>query len=568
MKLINKLFIIALVLGFAMSCENTELDLLDNPNAVTPENASLNDLYNSVQLQFRNTYNSAQGTPGAVSRMYHAGAFTYQASVTDATFNGLWNTAYSQLFPDVDALITLAEGSGFDIHAGSAKIMKAYTLMVLADLFGDVPNSEALQGTDIISPAADPGSAVYASAIALLDEAIAQMGSTNAAAPSYDSFFGGSTTGWIKFANTLKLRAALNTGDASTINSLVSGGNIITSAADDATFKYGSTRTNPNSRHPYYNNHYEIGDGDYLSTFYMWLFVGDLENVAGNDIADPRARYYFYRKVEDASAQDATTYGCNNSVLPDQNAAPAHWESVDPELPYCVVPGTGYSGRDHLNGQGIPPDGPIRTSYGLYPGGGQFDDNTFEDTRQGGSSGGLGQGVLPVMISPVVDLMRAEAALTLGTNDDARAMLESGIRASMAKAESFEALVSGTMSTELVLRDGSAGTVKDLYGITPARVDAYVADVLAVYDAADADTKLDIVVKELFKAAWGNGLEAYNAYRRTGKPGNMQPGLEADFGTFPRSMLLPAVHVTRNANATQRSFSDRVFWDDGSTNLY
>jgi hypothetical protein len=73
MKLINKLFLIALVFGFTMSCENTRLDLLENPNAVTPENASLNDLYNSIQLGFRNTYNSAQGTPGAIARMYHLG---------------------------------------------------------------------------------------------------------------------------------------------------------------------------------------------------------------------------------------------------------------------------------------------------------------------------------------------------------------------------------------------------------------------------------------------------------------------------------------------------------------
>lgn len=561
MKLINKLFLIALVLGFAMSCENTRLDLLENPNAVTPENASLNDLYNSVQLQFRNTYNSAQGVPGGVSRMYHVGVgdFVYENSINEATFNGLWNNVYANLLPDIDALINLADPNGFDIHAGSAKIMKAYALMVMVDIFGDVPNSEALQGTDIISPASDPGSSVYADAIVLIDEAIAQLSGTNAARPAFDSFYSGSAAGWIKFGNTLKLRAALNTGDAGAINSLVSGGNIITSADADATFKYGNTRTNPNSRHPFYNNHYEIGDGNYLSNYYMWMFIGEQEDVDGIDIVDPRANYYFYRKIEDAAAQDQTTYGCNESIFPDQASAPAHWENFADELPYCIVPGTGYSGRDHLNGQGIPPDGPIRTSYGLYPGGGQFDDASYQDTRQNGSSGGLGQGILPVMISPMVHLMRAEAALTLGTNDDARAMLEEGIRASFAKAESFESLVASTVNATVEVR-GVEINIKEVYGITPDKVDSYVGKILALYDAGDADTKLDLVIKEQYKASWGNGLEAYNAYRRTGMPRGIQPGLEADFGTFPNTMLYPADHVTRNANVTQRNFSDRVFW--------
>lgn len=561
MKLINKLFLIALVLGFSMSCENTRLDLLENPNAVTPENASLNDLYNSVQLVFRNTYNSAEGAPGGVARMYHrnVGDFIYENSINEATFNGLWNNAYANLLPDIDALVNLADPNGFDVHAGSAKILKAYTLMMLVDIFGDVPNSEALQGTDIISPSSDPGATVYADALALIDEAIAQLSGTNAAAPTFDSFFGGDADAWIKFGNTLKLRAALNTGDAATINSLVGSGNIITSEGEDATFKYGNTRTNPNSRHPFYNNHYEVADGNYLSNYYMWLFIGEQEDLDGNDIVDPRANYYFYRKVEDAAAQDQTTYGCNESIFPEQDQAPAHWENFADELPYCIVPGTGYSGRDHLNGQGIPPDGPIRTSYGLYPAGGQFDDESFEDTRQNGSTGGLGQGILPVMVSPMVYLMRAEAALTLNTNDDARAMLESGIRASFDKVEGFEDLVSNTVNATIIRR-GVEINVKEAFGITPDKVNSYVDRVLAVYDAGDADTKLDLVVKELYKASWGNGLEAYNAYRRTGKPNNIQPGLEADFGTFPNSMLYPADHVTRNANVNQRSFSDRVFW--------
>jgi hypothetical protein len=124
------------------------------------------------------------------------------------------------------------------------------------------------------------------------------------------------------------------------------------------------------------------------------------------------------------------------------------------------------------------------------------------------------------------------------------------------------------MSDQRTLRDGSSGTVRDLYGATDARIDNYVSSVLELYDAASADGKLDLVVKEQLIASWGNGVEAYNLYKRTGKPNNMQPALEPVYGEFPRTFLLPAIHVTRNANATQKTFTDRVFWDDGSIDLY
>jgi len=568
MKIIYKLIVVLFVLALASSCENLDLDLLDDPNAITPDNASLNDLYNSVQLEFRNVFLNAQGTTGAAARMYHAGGGTYEDFAPAETFDGLWTNVYSGLFPDIDALLALSEAGGFDVHAGTAKIMKAYTLITLVDIFGDVPNSQALQGTDVISPGSDSGADVYASALALLDEAISQLSGTSAGAPAFEGFYDGNTDQWIRAANSIRLKAAINTKDVSTINSLVSGGNIITSAADDFVFRYGNQRNNPNSRHPFYNSHYETGDGVYQSNYFMWLLAGDKVNEAGATVTDPRIRYYFYRKVEDAGAQDQTTFSCTFSIFPDQSFTPAHWEETSPNVPYCIIPNTGYTGRDHLNSSGIPPDGPIRTSYGLYPGGGQFDDDTFNDTRLAGTTGGLGQGILPIMLSSMVDLLRAEAALSLGTSDDPRALLESGIRASIAKTLTFESLEPATFSRSITLRTGEEGTIKELFGTDQGDVDNYVSQTLALYDAANDDGKLDWVTKEMMIASWGNGIEPYNLYRRTGKPNNMQPSLEVSFGEFPRTFFLPAIHVTRNASVSQKTFTDRVFWDDGSVFLY
>ena len=117
MKFIYKLLIVAFLVGVTNSCDNTDLDLQVNPNAITPEKASLNDLYNNIQLTFRNIYNGAQFTPGTASRMYMQVTFSYLQLGSPTTFNGLWNNAYAGLYPDVEALIGLSDAAD-DGYAG------------------------------------------------------------------------------------------------------------------------------------------------------------------------------------------------------------------------------------------------------------------------------------------------------------------------------------------------------------------------------------------------------------------------------------------------------------------
>lgn len=562
MKYINKVISALAIIAIVGACDNLDFseDLLIDPNNPSPDKASLNELYNNIQLEFNAVFQSAQNDPGAAARMYMQVAFTYRAMSPNTTFNGLWGNAYSDLFPDGDALGDLAEGQNFAIHTGSAKIMRGYALMILVDVLGDVPLTEALQGTDIISPNVDSGADVYTAAIALINEGKAELSANGATAPAptTDIFYDGDPDLWIKAANTMIMVANINQGIA------FDASNIIDDADEDFQFNYGSQRANPDSRHPFYQSHYETGDGAYLSNYFMWLLRGDKQTVSGVDMTDPRVRYYFYRKTDDAVGQDLTTYSCHFSNSPDQNARPNHYEAVDPDMPYCYATVDGLIGRDHGNGEGIPPDGPIRTSYGLYPGGGDFDDDTFDDTRESGIRGGLGEGISPIFMSSVVTLMRAEAVLTSGAPGNARTLLEDGIHASLDKVESFEGLVSAKMGSDVELKDGSTGTVKGLYGMNSNTKDNYVDDVLALYDAADNDGKLDLIVKEQLIAAYGNGIAAYNLYRRTGKPNNMQPALEPA-GPFPLSYFYPANSVDRNSNISQKGELDiPVFWQDPS----
>ena len=557
----------------AFSCnELTELDLLDNPNEVSPDQAGVDFVYNNIQLTFNNFYNNFRGISEGLVRYRTLGAFTYNNALPESSGDGAWFNAYSNLFPDIEVLESLSAERGLDIHSGSAKIMKAYVLTTLVDYFGDVPNSRAGQGTDVISPAPDPGADVYAAAEALLDEAIAQLSGTSAGAPASDIFYNGNADNWVAAANTLKLRIYNNTRlvDASAgakMSSLInSGANIIDSPDEDFQFQYGKNRNNPNSRHPFYNGDYETADGGYMSNYFMWAMCCEKE------VVDPRIRFYFFRQVDNSLPDNDNVFSCHLTDRPE-GFMPDHFAAVDANLPYCVAADNGYYGRDHGNGSGIPPDGPIRAEFGVYPGGGRWDGDHFEFTQNAGTDGGLGEGISPIMLTSFVDFMRAEAALTAGTGEDARALLESGVRASIDKVLSFASLDGGNVNGTRVVR-GVTVSLSDLFLPDSDDIDAYVNVVLAAYDAATTDRdRLDVVVKEAFIAYHGNATEMFNMYRRTGSPLNIQPGVDAQAMPpgnegFPRSILYPAVHVNLNAEVSQKDgLLNRVFWDDGSATL-
>ena len=169
------------------------------------------------------------------------------------------------------------------------------------------------------------------------------------------------------------------------------------------------------------------------------------------------------------------------------------------------------------------------------------------------------------MTAHSVDFLRAEAALTLNTGEDARALLESGVRKSISKVLAFESLSPNDFNeTRINPVTGEEESLGDVYGPDDEDIEAYVAAVLDRYD--NASDKLNVVMKEAYIARFGNAVLTFNAYRRTCKPDNMQPGIDnLAIDAFPRSFLYPSDHVNQNSNATQKtSLGDPVFWDDAS----
>ena len=73
---------------------------------------------------------------------------------------------------------------------------------------------------------------------------------------------------------------------------------------------------------------------------------------------------------------------------------------------------------------------------------------------------------------------------------------------------------------------------------------------------------MELWAEEFWTTQRGNGIDAYNSYRRNGYPKNLQPMLETNPGPFPVSMWYPANYAANNSNVTQKSdVTGRVFWN-------
>lgn len=548
------------------SCETIDLDKTQDPFSLTPDKASVEFLFNGIQEDFArqiegdadysngDNWSSGGATNGdglslfggQLTRIYamsntNAGdyATVFQASDSDDE----WSNFYSGMLPNIRLMTTLATKEGKLKHIGIAEFIEAYVMTAMVDFYGDIPYSEAGLGSANFNPAVDSGASIYAKALLLLDDAIVKFGSS-APNPNTEVFYNNNFTNWIKAANTLKMRLYLQTrlADNTAIakfNAIVASGNFIQTSDEDLVYKWsGTSITNPDSRHPRFGLNYgPTGAGDYMSN---WLM-----NTMAN-LSDPRIRYYFYR-------QRAAVPGQGGAPADEQNlscslqTAPAHY--VAGGFTFCGLP-NGYWGRDHGDVAGTPPDGFLRTTFGVYPAGGRFDGNNFENISA--TDGAKGKGITPILLASWVHFMKAEVALAQSNQVLAKTEMLEGVTKSIAKVISF---------------GGNDPKLTTTLVPTAANITTYTNTVGTAWDSAPtAKDKWNILAVQQFISNFGNGIETYNYYRRTGYPTSLQPNRDVNPGGFMRSLYYPTNAVNNNKNITQKaSQTVPVFWDKNSS---
>lgn len=562
---LNIILLLVTVLLVGGSCETLDLDKSKDPFSLSPDQSDVEFLFNGIEEDFarqiegdadysaNDNWQSGGSTNGdglslfggELTRMYamvNTNSNSYQAVYQASDSDDEWTNAYVGILGNIRIMTPLALAAGKTRHIGIAQFIEAYTMTSLVDFYGDVPYTEAGQGVTNLSPKTDSGASIYAAAIVLLDKAIENFSNEASADPTVEVFYGNDYDKWIKAANTLKMKLYLQTrlvdnSAISKFNDIVATGNYIQDSADDLVYNWtGTSSSNPDSRHPRYGlNYTSTGAGDYMSNWFMGTM---------NSANDPRIRYYFYRQREAVPGQEIPAN--EEDLKCSLQSAPAHY--VAGGYTFCSLP-NGYWGRDHGDNDGTPPDGFLKTTFGVYPAGGKFDGDNFENvyTTADPVRGAKGNGITPILLASWVNFMKAEIALADNNEGLAKTEMLEGISKSITKVMSF-----GPRDPEY---DAT-------FAPTATDISDFIDTVASNWDAAAGNEKWDVLAVQQFMAVFGNGIESYNFYRRTGYPSKLQPNRAANPGTFVRSLYYPSNEVNNNANLTQKANqSVPVFWN-------
>jgi starch-binding outer membrane protein, SusD/RagB family len=194
-------------------------DLTTDPN--NPLSASSKQFFGSVQSNLwqmqsgdlaRLTSLWTQQTVGVARQMKDEYEYS---GVVEGSFDAEFSRAYQgggrlDLLK-IDSISTLF---GDSLMLGVSKIVEGWLIGTDADIWGDIPFSQADSFTVYPTPALDPQQTVYTDVQNLLSEGIADLQTGVGVGPEeFDLVYGGDPVKWTELAHTLKARFFLHTAE-------------------------------------------------------------------------------------------------------------------------------------------------------------------------------------------------------------------------------------------------------------------------------------------------------------------------------------------------------------------
>jgi Starch-binding associating with outer membrane len=126
--------------------------------------------------------------------------------------NNYWRFGlYTGVLRSCQVILDKAAEEGATYYSGVARVIMANQYGIATSIFGDIPFSEALLGTENLKPAYDTQESVYAGVQTMLDDAIRDL-TDGAGYGGGDLIFDGDAAAWIATAKALKARYYMHTG--------------------------------------------------------------------------------------------------------------------------------------------------------------------------------------------------------------------------------------------------------------------------------------------------------------------------------------------------------------------
>jgi len=282
------------LLTFNACKDITELNIdPNNPTEVLPENLLTQAQYELAERIWGRNYNGEWTMLLVQQWAQNEYAEESRYLVDGNTFDGLWVDIYSNVLKELresGELVSINNELDATIKANQLAILdilEVYAFHVLADGFGDIPYSQALDIDQYPNPSYDTQQDVYTGLVETLKNATASMDASagSGAFSSGDIIYGGDVASWEAFGNSLLLRIAMRMSnvDETTASAVINGisGDFISSNGGNALFRFNS---NPDIANPLYVDASINGRDDFC--------VSDILVNALVDRGDPRLLVY------------------------------------------------------------------------------------------------------------------------------------------------------------------------------------------------------------------------------------------------------------------------------------
>ena len=310
-KYINK-FLIASLAVAATACTGDYEDINSNPyepGDLTGDDYALSSQLNNIAgCVMSSDVNTIQFTDALLGGTL-GGYFSDANSSFENTFarynpKNDWSRVFMKsdriiptLYANLGQVEMLGEKAGDPVPYAVATVIKIAAMSRVTDTYGPIPYSAIGETTDLAVPY-DSQKDVYNEFFTELSEAIETLDTHRGSAlsPMGDYVYGGDINKWVKFANSLKLRLAMRVSfvdrklSRQMAEEAIKGG-VIESNADNATWKYFSTLTNPLYTAVMYNSSGSETGGDTHAAADIICYM--------NGYDDPRREAYFLKSTFD-----------------------------------------------------------------------------------------------------------------------------------------------------------------------------------------------------------------------------------------------------------------------------
>lgn len=273
MKSYKIIAVIAILLGLSMNSCTDEFDKMNtdpnNPTSISPQYLLPYAIEKSVDRYWGSNIRFERlNLDGAMLWIQYLSRNIYSNEgdnygITPTFYNNTWKSFFNDGLVNFQSIIKQAGTSGKTPNTnyeGVALVMRTWVFSVLTDLYGAIPYTQALKGTDgtpVYTPEYDAMDKVYAGLLNDLKTANEKL-VVGGPAISGDILYEGNILKWKKFANSLRLRlanrqAAKKSAESKAIMAEILGDPtkypIFTSNDDNALLKNTATRPSNNEWH-------------------------------------------------------------------------------------------------------------------------------------------------------------------------------------------------------------------------------------------------------------------------------------------------------------------------------